>query len=80
MIAPSFPATSHKAPRTSAERAARTAASHQEAAYDAELVKRFNAGDEAAFVEIMTRYREKIFSVALAGQALRIQSSDPETR
>ena len=48
------------------DRAARAAVSHQEAAYDAELVRRFNAGDEAAFVEIMTRYREKIFSVALA--------------
>src|SRR5512132_1613034 len=52
--------------RVSAERSARAAASHQEAAHDAELVRRFNAGDEAAFVEIMTRYREKIFSVALA--------------
>src|SRR5687768_9663204 len=48
------------------DRAARAAASHQEAEYDAELVRRFNSGDEAAFVEIMTRYREKIFSVALA--------------
>jgi RNA polymerase sigma-70 factor (ECF subfamily) len=48
------------------DRAARAAASHQEAEHDAELVRRFNAGDEAAFVEIMTRYREKIFSVALA--------------
>ena len=52
--------------RNAAERAARAAASQQEAAYDAELVQRFNAGDEDAFVEIMNRYREKIFSVALA--------------
>lgn len=37
-----------------------------EAAYDAELVRRFNAGDEEAFVEIMQRYRGKIFSVALS--------------
>src|SRR5438105_3726280 len=50
----------------SAERAARAATSQQEAEHDAELVRRFNAGDEDAFVEIMTRYREKIFSVALA--------------
>lgn len=50
----------------SAERSARAANSQHEAAYDAELVRRFNAGDEAAFVEIMSRYREKIFSVALA--------------
>src|SRR6185369_6008100 len=67
MIAPSsFAASSSKSPRTVSDRAARAAASHQEAAYDAELVRRFNAGDEPAFVEIMTRYREKIFSVALA--------------
>lgn len=52
--------------RAQREREARAAASHQEAAYDAELVRRFNAGDESAFVEIMNRYREKIFSVALA--------------
>ncbi len=52
--------------RVSAERSARAATSQHEAEYDAELVRRFNAGDEAAFVEIMTRYREKIFSVALA--------------
>jgi len=39
--------------------------SAQEAIYDAVLVQRFNNGDEAAFVEIMTRYRGKIFSIAL---------------
>src|ERR1044071_6589443 len=55
-----------KVSRLSAERSARAATSQQEAQYDAELVKRFNEGDESAFVEIMTRYREKIFSVALA--------------
>jgi RNA polymerase sigma-70 factor (ECF subfamily) len=37
----------------------------REAAHDAALVRRFNAGDEAAFVEIVTRYRRRIFSVAL---------------
>ena len=63
MTTASLPAKSH---RVSAERAARSANSQQEAEYDAELVRRFNAGDESAFVEIMTRYREKIFSVALA--------------
>src|SRR3954463_12170049 len=55
-----------KTSRMSAERTARAANSQHEAQYDAELVSRFNSGDEAAFVEIMTRYREKIFSVALA--------------
>jgi RNA polymerase sigma-70 factor, ECF subfamily len=55
-----------KVARVSAERTARAATSKLEAQHDAELVRRFNAGDENAFVEIMTRYREKIFSVALA--------------
>ncbi|MEO6875742.1 MAG: sigma-70 family RNA polymerase sigma factor [Opitutaceae bacterium] len=32
--------------------------------FDTELVRRFLAQDETAFVEIMSRYREKIFSVA----------------
>lgn len=36
------------------------------AQYDSELVRRFNSGDESAFVEIMGRHREKIFSVSLA--------------
>jgi RNA polymerase sigma-70 factor, ECF subfamily len=76
MISSSTTATSPKPVRSSidrdrpakvsSDRAARAAVSRQEAEHDAELVKRFNAGDEAAFVEIMTRYREKIFSVALA--------------
>lgn len=35
-----------------------------EAAFDAELVKRFNLGDETAFVEIMQRYHSKIFGLA----------------
>jgi len=35
-------------------------------AHDAELVRRFNAGDEAAFVEIVTRYRGKMFAVAFS--------------
>src|SRR5882724_443790 len=38
--------------------------SAQKAAYDALLVHRFNEGDESAFVEIMSRYRNKIFSIA----------------
>lgn len=47
-------------------RYARNPTSAQEAIHDAGLVQRFNAGDEAAFEEIMTRYRERVFSVALA--------------
>jgi RNA polymerase sigma-70 factor (ECF subfamily) len=44
----------------------RVAHSSQEAAYDAVLVRRFNAGDEEAFVEIVSRYQARMFSVALA--------------
>jgi RNA polymerase sigma-70 factor (ECF subfamily) len=40
--------------------------SRLEAEYDAQLVQRFNAGDESAFIEIMNRYRDRIFSIALA--------------
>jgi len=36
-----------------------------EAAIDAGLVARFNAGDDAAFVQIMERYRTRIFTVTL---------------
>jgi RNA polymerase sigma-70 factor (ECF subfamily) len=43
----------------------RAAIAGQEAAHDAGLVRRFNAGDGNAFVEIMTRYRGRIFSIAL---------------
>ena len=47
------------------DRAARAELSRREAVVDAELVRRFNAGDAPAFVEIVTRYREKMFHVAL---------------
>lgn len=36
-----------------------------EAAVDATLVQRFNAGDDTAFVTIMDRYKAKIFSTVL---------------
>ena len=42
----------------------RAATSDREALYDAELVRRFNTGDETAFTEIMTRYRERLYAVA----------------
>jgi RNA polymerase sigma-70 factor (ECF subfamily) len=40
-------------------------ASQNAAAYDAELVRRFNAGDDGAFNEIVGRHREKVFAIAL---------------
>lgn len=44
--------------------AAKRAASRSAAVHDAELVRRFNGGDESAFVEIVSRHREKVFSIA----------------
>ncbi len=57
--------SSVSAARPASDRAARSALSRAEALYDAGLVSRFIAGDESAFVEIVTRYREKMFHVAL---------------
>ncbi len=54
-----------KSRRTSAKATENPSASAQEALIDAALVQRFNAGDDAAFVEIMERYRAKIFTVTL---------------
>jgi RNA polymerase sigma-70 factor (ECF subfamily) len=45
-------------------REARTAFSRREAAHDAGLVGRFNSGDQAAFAEIVARYRERLSQVA----------------
>jgi len=57
-------AADRSAPSPDTSRAARSAHSAAEAVYDAELVRRFNAGDEDAFLEIMTRYRERTFVIA----------------
>jgi RNA polymerase sigma-70 factor, ECF subfamily len=51
--------------RATAEGTDRAATLRQEALHDAGLVRRFNAGDETAFVEIVERYRHKLFGVAL---------------
>jgi RNA polymerase sigma-70 factor (ECF subfamily) len=50
--------------RSGTDRAAAAAANRAEALCDADLVRRFNGGDESAFVEIVTRHRGKMFSVA----------------
>jgi RNA polymerase sigma-70 factor (ECF subfamily) len=58
--------TPTKSPRVSpTQPAASLAAPAREAAIDADLVARFNAGDDAAFVQIMERYRTRIFTVTL---------------
>jgi len=49
-------ATSHAHP---------TVSTNPETVHDAELVRRFNAGDENAFIEIVARHRRAMFSVAL---------------
>jgi RNA polymerase sigma-70 factor (ECF subfamily) len=51
--------------RAGAAHTNRSIISKQEAVYDAGLVRRFKAGDEDAFAEIVTRYRSKMFSIAL---------------
>jgi RNA polymerase sigma-70 factor (ECF subfamily) len=61
--------TPAKSFRASAKAATKTSdapsTSAQEAIIDTALVQRFNAGDDAAFIEIMERYRAKIFTVTL---------------
>lgn len=51
---------------SSLAKTARTATASAEARYDAALVFRVNAGDETAFVEIITRYRDRTFSIAFS--------------
>lgn len=52
--------------RSLSTRSARATLAREESLHDASLVKRFNAGEETAFVEIITRYRERMFSVAFS--------------
>jgi RNA polymerase sigma-70 factor, ECF subfamily len=43
----------------------RLTAAQREATIDDELIRRFKGGDEAAFAEIVGRYREKILAIAV---------------
>src|SRR5271169_363091 len=62
---PSQPGTAMRFTRPETGPAGSATISGQEAAHDAGLVRRFNAGDGNAFAEIMTRHRGRIFSIAL---------------
>ncbi len=65
MIAPADFSSSFT-PGNTDTKATRAATAREEARHDAELVRRFNAGDDRAFVEIVTRYRAKMFAAAFA--------------
>ncbi len=64
MVAQISPALSVPSTRPAAGRAACAAESRQEALVDAALVRRFNAGDQAAFVDIVTRHRASMLALA----------------
>ena len=64
MVAINTPPASLPSPPLSPARAAQRDLTRQEAQYDEGLVRRFKAGDETAFVEIVTRYRVKMLAVA----------------
>ena len=57
--------TSRANPQGTADSINWSARSRGEASLDSELVRRFNEGDEEAFIEIVARYRKKMLSVAL---------------
>jgi RNA polymerase sigma-70 factor (ECF subfamily) len=61
----SLPGPSKTSP-SATSRAERASTSRQEALHDVTLVRRFNAGDAAAFTEIIARYRVKMLSLAFA--------------
>jgi RNA polymerase sigma-70 factor, ECF subfamily len=58
---PSLTSLDH--PTSKARVTERSLAAQAGAVRDAELVQQFNAGDEAAFLEIMQRYQGKIFTI-----------------
>ena len=66
MIASSAVSGTLESSRPATDPTTRAFISEQEAVHDAGLVRRFNAGDDAAFVEIVMRYREKMLSIALS--------------
>jgi RNA polymerase sigma-70 factor (ECF subfamily) len=60
------PYTAPETGNTKTGAASRAALSRKEAEHDRKLVQRFNDGDDSAFVEIIARYKSKMYSIALS--------------
>lgn len=60
----SSPVSTRKSNRSGKSGTDRAATSAAEARVDADLVRRFNAGEQSVFTTIMERYQAKIFTVA----------------
>jgi len=66
MIAPVKFSSSRSHARRRPQGSGRTTATPKVVNNDTVLVRRFKAGDEAAFLEIMTRYRSRMYAIASA--------------
>lgn len=66
MISPTSFSDTLESSRNATSRVRHVATTNPATAYDAELVRRFKAGDETAFAEIVLRYRGKMFAIALS--------------
>jgi RNA polymerase sigma-70 factor (ECF subfamily) len=63
MVASAFPPVLPPPPALN-DRAGPETPAQREARHDAALVQRFNSGNETAFIEIVERYREKLYTIA----------------
>jgi RNA polymerase sigma-70 factor (ECF subfamily) len=64
MITPSSFSNTPEASRFKTERTNHYTTANPDSLHDAELVRRFNYGDEDAFIEIVSRHRRKMFAIA----------------
>jgi len=76
MISNTEPSSSYRLSRTQPDSTKRAESARAEGLYDAALVLRFNAGDETAFVEIVGRYRERMFNVAYSALKNRADAEE----